>query len=164
MRFRFVSAIAVCLFSIGMVACGGGTSSTLGSGSATGSATGTWTSTLAASGQQLGSYTFNATQSNTTLTVNGMNFVNLDALAQCFGDGTVMSGQMDANMMGNHSVTMTMSWTLPGTTETNTLTMQGTMAMGMGSASGIFTLTGQTPGCATQTGTFSMTQTGHGMM
>lgn len=163
MRFRLLSAIGVALLSIGMIACGGGASSP-GSGPAAGTATGSWTNTLAASGQQLGSYTFNATQNNTALTANGMNFANLDFLAQCFGNGAIMNGQMDANMMSNHSVTMTMTWTPAGTAETNTLTMQGTMAMGMGSASGTFTLTGQTPGCASQTGTFSMTHMGQGMM
>jgi hypothetical protein len=147
---------ATIALTVGLVACGGGTSSMTRT---TNPATGAWSETLASmSNQQLGSFTFNMMQNNTALTGSGMNFGNMGSLAQCFGNGTMMSGtmmngQMSMGMMNGGTITMTMSWTPSGSMETNTITMQGTMAMGMGSGSGTFTLTGQTPGCTSQTGT-----------
>jgi hypothetical protein len=114
--------------------------------------------------QQLGSFTFNMTQNDTALNGSSMNFANIGSLAQCFGAGTVMSGQMGPGMMNGGTMTMTMSWMPSGSTATNTMTMQGTMAMGMGSGSGTFTVTGQTFGCTSQTGTFTMTHTSDRMM
>jgi hypothetical protein len=63
--------------------------------------------------------------------------------------------------MNGGTMNMTMSWTPPGSMQTNTLTMNGTMAMGMSSGNGNFTLTGETPGCHSQSGTFSLTRTAH---
>lgn len=160
-----MNRLAVCLavlLSAAMVACGGGGSST---STTTNPATGAWSETLATtSGQQLGSFTFNMTQNNTNLTGSSMNFGNMGSLAQCFGAGTVMNGGMGVGMMNGGTMTMTMSWTPSGSTQTNTLVMQGNMAMGMGSGSGTFTLTGQTSGCTSQTGSFTMSHTSHNMM
>ena len=138
------------------VACGGGSSSTQTS---TNPATGTWSETLSDSaGQQLGSFSFNMAQNSTMLSGTNMNFSNMgNALAQCFGSGAVMTGQMGPGMMNGGSMNMTMSWTPQGSSSPNTMVMQGNMAMGMGSGSGTFTITGQNFGCTTQNGTFSMT-------
>ena len=154
-----VGVLAAIALVIALVACGGSNSST------TNPATGAWSETLAtSSGQQVGSFTFNMTQNGTALSGSSMTFANMGSLSQCFGNGTTMSGQMGAGMMDGGTMTMTMSWTPSGSMGTNTLTMQGNMAMGMGSGSGTFTLTGQTPGCTSQTGTFSMTHISSGMM
>jgi hypothetical protein len=149
---------AAILLTAALIACGGTTSSVTRTTGTTNLATGAWSETLASSsGQQLGSFTFNLTQNNTALTGSNMNFTNMSSLAQCFGAGTVMSGQMGPGMMNGGMMTITISSMSPGSTETNTMIMQGTMTMGMGSGSGTFNLTGHTPGCTSQTGTFSMT-------
>ncbi len=149
------------LLSTAMVACGGSSSTT----TTTNPGTGAWTETLAtASGQQVASFSFNMTQNGTNLTASNMNFAHMGSLAQCFGAGTVMNGSMGSGMMNGGTMNMTMAWTPAGSTATNTMVMQGNMAMGMGSGSGSFTLTGQTQGCASQTGTFTMTHTSKGMM
>jgi hypothetical protein len=150
-------ACAAILLTAALIACGG---ATMSSPTRTTKATGAFSETLSNStNQQLGSFSFNMTQSDTALNGSGMNFANMGSLAQCFGAGTVMSGQTGPGMMNGGTLTMTMSFMPSGSTETNTMTMEGTMAMGMDSGSGTFTLTGQTPGCTSQTGTFSMTQT-----
>lgn len=113
----------------------------------------------------MGSFTFNMMQNNTSLVGSNMNFANMgSSLAQCFGAGTVMNGSMGSGMMNGGTMTMSMSWTPSGSTQTNTMTMQGNMAMGMGSGSGTFTLTGQTPGCTSQTGNFTMSHMSNTMM
>src|SRR5262249_55520069 len=118
-----------------------------------------WTEALShPAGQQLGSFTFTMMQNNTSLTCTNMNFANLGSLDQCFGTGSVMSGEMGQGMMNGGAMTMTVSWTAPNNAGTNTMTMQGNMAMGMASGSGTFTLTGQTPGCMSEQGTYTMTQ------
>lgn len=86
-----------------------------------------------------------------------MNFTSMDSLASCFGTDTVMSGQMGQGMMNGGAMTMSMSWTSPNNAGVNTLIMQGNMGMGMHSGSGTFTLTGGTPGCMSEQGTFTMT-------
>ena len=135
-----------------LIGCGGSSNVT-----SSNPASGAWSETLAnPAGQQLGSFTFDITQNNTALTGSTMNFSNMGTLAQCFGAGTVMTGQMGPGMMNGGGMTMSMSWTAPDGTGTNTITMQGNMAMGMGSGSGTFTMTGQTPGCPSETGTFTM--------
>jgi hypothetical protein len=85
-----------------------------------------------------------------------MNFSNMGDLSQCFGTGTVMNGQMGPGMMNGGTMNMTMSWTPQGSTATNTMVMQGTMANGMSAGSGTFVLTGQSAGCTSQTGRFTM--------
>jgi hypothetical protein len=162
-----VGTYATIFLTVVLIACGGATMSspmkTTGTTTTTNAATGAWSETLSDSmNRQLGSFTFNMTQNNAAL--NGMSFANMGPLAQCFGAGTVMSGQMGPGMMNGGTMTMTMSSTLSGGTETNTMTMQGTMTMGMGSGSGTFTLIGQSPGCPSQTGTFSMTHISNSMM
>jgi hypothetical protein len=151
------------LLATALVACGGGGSSTT---TTTNPATGAWTETLATtSGQQVGSFTFDMTQNNTNLMGSNVNFTNMSSLAQCFGAGTVMNGSMmGSGMMNGGTMTMTISWTPSGSTQTNTMTMQGNMAMGMGSGSGTFTVTGQTPGCTSQTGNFTMSHMSNSMM
>lgn len=160
---KLTGAFAAVALSVALIGCGGGTSSS--TMPTVNPATGAWSETLVgASGQQLGSFTFNMMQNDTTLTGSGMNFANMGSLSQCFGNGTTMSGQMGPGMMNGGSTTMTMSWTPSGSMGTNTMTMQGTMAMGMGSGSGTFMLTGQTFGCTSQTGTFTMTHMSSNMM
>ena len=132
-------------------ACGGGTL-------IINPANGAWSESLSSTtGQQLGSFTFTMTQHDTGLTGCCMNFANMDSLAPCFNTGTLISGHMGQGMMNGGTMTMTMSWTDPDNTGTNTLTMQGNMAMDMHSGLGNFTLTGQSPGCTSQQGTFTMT-------
>lgn len=143
------------LLALGLIACGGGTSSS--TTTTTNPANGTWSETfIGASNQQLGSMNFNMVQNGTSLSASTMDFSQMGGLAQCFGTGTSMVGQMGQGMMQGGTMNMTMTWTPPGTSTTNTMVMQGNMAMGMGSGSGTFTLTGQTPGCTSQTGTFTM--------
>lgn len=157
---KYVVVAAASVLAVLLTACGSNSSSNL-----TDPATGAWSETLASSsGQQVGSFTFNMTQNGTTLTGSTMNFANMGTLSQCFGSGTTMSGEMGPNMTNGGTMTMSMSWTPSGGTQTNTLTMQGTMATGMGSGSGSFTLNGQTTGCTSQTGTFTMTHTSNHMM
>ena len=149
-----LSVVATMALAVSLVACGGGLSNTTRAKPAQGE----WSANLAnSSAQPLGSFSFEMMQNNTVLTGTNMNFANMGSLAQCFGAGTVINGQMRPGMMNSQSVTMTMSWIDPQGAGTNTMTMQGNMGMGMGSASGTFTLTGQTPGCIDQTGTFTMT-------
>lgn len=165
------AALATFVLVLALVSCGGGGSST---SSTSNPATGAWAEAFTTtSGQPLGSLTFNMTQNNTSLMGSGMNFGNMNALSQCFGSGTMMSGAMgpgmmngamSSGMMSGGTMNMNMSWTPAGSTETNSMVMQGNMAMGMGSGSGTFTLTGQTPGCNSQTGNFTMSRTGTGMM
>lgn len=119
---------------------------------------GAWSLELADSAwQPLGSFTFEISQSDTTLTGSSLKFSNVGRLSECFAAGTVMTGQVDRGMMstGTMEMTMSMSWTATNGVGTNTLTMQGSMTIDMDSASGTFTLTGETPGCMSQTGTFT---------
>lgn len=157
-----VATLAAFLLVFAFVSCGGGGSST---SSTSNPATGAWSETFTTTtGQPLGSFTFNMTQNNTNLVGSGMNFANMNALSQCFGTGTVISGAMGPGMMNGGTMNMNMSWTPVGSSQTNTLVMQGNMATGMRSGSGTFTLTGQAPGCSSQTGNFAMSRTGVGMM
>jgi hypothetical protein len=152
---KSLAMITVIALAITMGACGGGSSA-----SHTTSANGTWTETLSsATAQPLGSFTYSITQNNSALTGGNLNFANMGQLDQCFGAGTVMSGQMGQGMMngGNMGMSMTMSWTAPDNAGTNTMTMQGGMGMSMQSGSGTFVLTGESPGCMSQEGTFTMT-------
>ncbi len=162
---KYVGVLVIIALAMGLAACGG-SSSSMTQPVVMNPATGTWSATMAsASGQQLGSFSFNMMQNNTQLSGSNMDFTHIQGLESCFGAGTVFSGQMGPGMMNGGTVTMTMSWTPPGSTMTNTLTMKGNMAHGMGSGNGTFTLTGQTPGCTSQSGTFSMNRmTGSGMM
>ncbi len=156
-----LGVVVVITLTVMLAACGGSSSSP---STTTNPATGAWSETLASSSSlQLGSFTFDMTQNNTALTATGLNLTNMGLLAPCFGAGTVMSGQMGPGMMNGGAVTITISWTSPGG-GTNTLTMQGNMAIGMASGSGTFTLAGQTSGCTSQTGTFSMTRSSGMMM
>ncbi len=121
------AAIAIVTIALAaeLLACGNSSSNRN-----TNSATGAWTETFSStSNQALGSMTFNMMQSGATLSGSNMNFSNLGSLTQCFGSGTTLSGQMSGSMMNSGSMTMTMSWTAPGG-GTNTLTLQGSMAMG----------------------------------
>ncbi len=152
---RYVGSFFVVGLVIAFAACGDNSATKTNPG------TGVWSTTLITStNQTLGSFPFNMTQNGTTLTASNMNFSSMPAaFDDCFGAGTVMSGQMGAGMMNGGTMTMTMSFTPPGSNLTNTLVMQGSMGLGMLSGSGTFTLAGQTPGCTSQTGTFTMTHT-----
>ena len=155
-----LTVLAILVVTFTLIACGGGSSPAANTNPASGS----WAETLNnTTGQQLGSFTFDITQNNTNLTGSTMNFANMGSLDQCFGTGTAMSGQMGQGMMNGGTMTMSISWTGLNGAGTNTMMMNGTMAMGMGSGSGTFTLTGQTPGCMSDTGTFAMTHK-HSMM
>lgn len=159
---KYLAVLGAVALAISLVACGGSNNS---SSQPTNPGTGTWSATVAAaSGSQLGSFTFNMMQNNTALSGSNMNFSNMGTLGSCFGAGTVMNGQMGPGMMNGGNVDMTMSWTPSGSTLTNTMVMKGTMATGMGSGNGAFTLTGQTSGCTSQNGTFSMTRTSSSIM
>jgi hypothetical protein len=147
---RILPLMAIAI-AITLVGCGGGSSPQNAV-----SANGAWSETLTdSSGNQLGSFTFNLTQSNSALTTSNLNLGNMGSLAACFGSGTIMTGQMGSGMMNGNTMMMTMSWT--DSTGTDSITMQGNMGMGMRSSSGTFILTGQTTGCMSQMGTFTMT-------
>lgn len=164
-HMKYVRVLGAIVLATGLAACGGSSSSNSPSQPPANPATGAWTETLAnASGQQLGMFSFSMMQNGTALSGNNMNFSNMATLGPCFGTGTVMTGQMGPGMMNGGDVNWTMSWTPPGSAATNTLVMKGTMGMGMGSGNGTFTLTGQTPGCTSQTGTFSMSRITANMM
>lgn len=157
---KYVAVLAALALTMALAACGG--TSSPSQPVVTNPGTGTWSTTMhSASGQQLGSFTFNMMQNGTALSGNNMDFTQMQSLEPCFGAGTTFSGQMGPGMMNGGTMNMTMSWTPPGSLQTNTLTMNGTMATGMGSGNGSFTLTGQTPGCNSQSGTFNMTRTTH---
>lgn len=142
------------LLALMLAACGGNAGSTQTSSNP---GTGTWVESLTTtSGQQLGSFTFDLTQNNITLTGSNMDFASMGSLSGCFGTGAVMNGQMGQGMTNGGTMSMTMSWTPQGSTATNTMVMQGTMANGMSAGSGAFVLTGQTSGCTSQTGSFTL--------
>jgi len=148
---KVVGALAAIVLAVMMVACGGSSSST-------NTTDGAWSETLSNStGQQLGSFTFTVTQNDATLTGSDLDFTNMEALAQCFRTGTVMNGLIQQGMMNGSTLTMTIWWTASNDTGANSMYMKGNIAIGMGSGSGTFTLTGQAPGCTSDQGTFTMT-------
>ncbi len=162
---KYVGALVVLALAMGLAACGGSSSSSSSPPVVMNPATGTWAASMAATGgQPLGSFTFNMMQNNTALSGSNMNFSNMASLGPCFESGTAMTGQMGAGMMNGGTMNMTMTWTEPGTMLTNTLTMKGNMATGMGSGNGTFTLMAQTPGCTSQSGTFNMMRMNSGGM
>ena len=149
-HMRVGTAFTIVLISSIMLACGGGSvkRSTV------------WSEVLSdAAGRQLGSFTFTMAQDNTALTGSNMTFANLGSLSPCFSQGTVIVGKMAEGMTNGGAMTMVILWTTPDDAQHNTLNMQGNMAMGMASGSGTFTLTGETAGCTSQPGTYTMTQT-----
>ncbi|HTM38364.1 MAG TPA: hypothetical protein VL156_16555 [Terriglobales bacterium] len=150
MRYLFQSAVLA--FAAFLSACAGGSPSST-------SANGSWSAELSTPAQpQPGVFSFNLTQTNTTLSANTLNFSGLGNLSPCFGAGTILSGNLGPAMMNSSAVAMTMSWTPPGAVATNTMTMQGNLGSTMASGAGTFVLTGQTAGCASQSGTFTMTR------
>jgi hypothetical protein len=150
---KCVRLLAIIPLTVVLVACGGKPSNM----ASTLAATGAWTETLAdASWQPLGSFSFDISLNENLLAGSRLNFSNMGSLAECFGAGSVMTGQLDQDVMSDSTMNLSISWTAHNGAGTNTITMQGAMAMGMGSGSGTFTLTGQTPGCRSQTGTFTI--------
>jgi hypothetical protein len=144
-----VLATALAL-TISLIACGGSPHPA--------SANGSWSAVLSTSaGQQPETFTFNLTQNDVTLLANSVTFSGVDNLSSCFGMATTLSGSLSSAVNGG-PMTMTLSGTPPGGIALNTITMQGDMASGMTSGSGTFTLTGQTLGCTSQSGTFAMTR------
>jgi len=148
-----VRLLIIIPLGLALVACGGKPSKM----TSTHAASEAWTETLAdATWRHLGSFTFDIGLNDTILTGSRMNFVNIGLLAECFGAGTVMTGLLDQEMMKVSTISLSISWTAPNGAGTNTMMMRGAMAIGMESGSGTFTLTGQTPGCISQMGTFTM--------
>lgn len=149
-----ILGFALALFS---AACG--TNNTLANST---TASGTWTDSLTSStGQSLGNVTFTITQTGSTMQGMNMNFSTSPALSQCFGSNTSMTGQMNLQMgMAGMSNTMTMTITgsPSGGSVNNTLVMQGAMSSNMNSGTGTYTLTGNTAGCTSQSGIFTMTR------
>ena len=157
MQYLFQStALALTIF---LVACGGGSPHAA-------SANGSWSAVLAIPADpQPGTFTFNLTQNNTALSANSLNFSGMGNFSPCFGVGTTLSGSLGLAMMNGGAMTMTMFWTPPGGAATNTMAMQGNLTSDMTSGSGTFTLTGQTSGCVSQLGTFTMKRApAHGMV
>jgi len=155
---RYLVQSSVLALATFLSACGSSPSST--------SVNGSWSAALSTSAQpQPGMFSFNLTQSNTTISANTLNFSGLGNLSPCFGVGATLSGNLGPAMMNSSTVAMTVSWTQPGSTATNTMTMQGNLATNMASGAGTFMLTGQTAGCASQSGTFTMTRApAHGVV
>ncbi len=154
---RRVGIAVVMAVAVVLVACGGNASMTAPKTTTSNPTNGARSETLvSSSGQALGSFTFDITQNNTALMGSNMNFTGSVSLAQCFGTGTTMVGQVSPGMVNGGAMSMAISFTPSGSMGTNTLVMQGTMAAGMVSGSGTFTLTGQTAGCSNQTGTFTI--------
>ena len=151
-----IGVFAIIALAVTLGACGASSSST--NPANVNPANGAWSETLSsATAQPLGSFTFTMTQSNATLTGNNMNFANMGSLDECFGTGTVMNGQMGQGMMNGGTMAMNVCWTAANAAGSNCMAMHGNMGMGMHSGSGTFTLTGETPGCTSQQGTFTMT-------
>src|SRR5512146_3244095 len=100
---KYIGMLLMIALAAGLAACGDNPANTT-----TNPATGAWSETFtSASSQPLGSLAFNMMQDGTALTGSGMNFANLGSLGQCFGSGTVMSGQMGTGKMNGGSMTMT---------------------------------------------------------
>ncbi len=126
------------------------------------SASGTWTDSLTSStGQSLGNVTFTISQTGSTMQGLNMNFSTSPALSQCFGPNTTMNGQMNmqVGMTGmSNTMSMTVTGNPSGGSVNNTLVMQGAMSSDMNSGTGTYTLTGNTAGCTSQSGVFTMTR------
>ncbi len=153
---KYLPAILLLGLAIVAAGCGNSNSSTNST-----NASGTWSQAITSStGQQEGTFTFSLTQNGTSMSGMNMNFSNTPTLSQCFGAGTTMTGQMNMQMGMGGSMTGTMTGSPDGGSVNKTLVMQGAMGPGMNSATGTFTLTGNTTGCTSQTGTFTMTRTG----
>lgn len=147
---QFTYFTTALVLTISLSACGGS--------SHPNSANGSWSAGLSTSASpQPETFTFNLVQNDVTLVANSLNFSGIDNVSGCFGMGTSLSGSLSSAANGG-PMTMIMSWTPPGGTAPNTLTMQGNMATEMTSGSGTFTLNGQISGCTSQTGTFTMTR------
>ena len=90
MRYLFSSA-AFALATL-LSACGGSPPSN--------SVNGSWSAALSTSTvQQPGTFTFNLTQSNTTIAANSLNFTGMGNLSPCFGVGTTLTGSLSSAMM-----------------------------------------------------------------
>ncbi len=153
------TAIALSCTLVGILllaACGGGSSS-----QQTATPNGNWTATLTstASTQQPITFTFGMNQNGNTLTMSGMNFNNMN---NCFGTGSVMSGQMmgSSGMMAGMQMQMSMEmWSNSDHTGNHLVMTMGMPSGNNNQLSGAFTLTGVTSGCESETGTVTMTRT-----
>lgn len=121
------------------------------------SATGNWTASLTNSvtGQQTFTFNFGMNQNGNNLAMTNMSFPNMN---NCFGPGSVMSGQMTSSgMMMGMQMQMSMEMWSNSDKTGNHLSMQMSMPSGNNNQmSGTYTLTGVTSGCTSQTGTVTM--------
>lgn len=146
-------------FALAMFTAACGNNSLTGSTSVSG----TWTDSLTNStGQSLGTVAFTLSQTGSTMQGLNMNFKASPALSQCFGpNSTTMTGQinMQLGMTGMaNTMTMTVTGNPSGGSVNNTLIMQGAMNSNMNSGTGTYTLTGNTAGCTSQSGVFTMSR------
>lgn len=156
MKMRVIVLVCTLAGTVLLAACGGGSNS---SQQAT-TPNGNWTATLTSTGttQQPITFTFGINQNGNTLIVSGMNFTNLN---NCFGTGSVMSGQMmdSGGMMSGMQMQMAMEmWSNSDHTGNHLVLTMGMPSGNNNKLTGTFTLTGVTSGCQTETGTVTMTR------
>jgi hypothetical protein len=147
--------LAIALTSLlALIGCGSSSNNTTNTGN---NATGNWSLTLdGTNGQPVMTFIMGMTQSS-NMGLTGNNF-NITMGSSCFGPGSTMSGQLAmGGMNGMSTMTMTMA-SGPGPGAQNVLQMQANMPAGMASGTGTWTLTGNTPGCNSDSGTFTMTR------
>ncbi len=157
MRFRYVAAFLLLLMAVGC----GGKDPVLQNTAA--DANGSWTASATAY-QGAGTSPLDFTFTMTSSGMNGMmNFSNFQVGQNaCFGPNSVMTGTMTMSgtvggmMGGTGSATMSMDMWSNADKTGNHLHVDMTMASGMGSATGQYTLTGVTAGCVSSSGSFSM--------
>ncbi len=121
-------------------------------------ATGNWDATLTNSvtDHQSLTFSFNMNQSGSMLNMSSISFQNAD---NCFGTGSVMSGQSGSGMMGGMQMQMSIDMWSNSDHTGNHLTMQMGMPGGNNNQmNGTYTLTGSMGGCESQTGTAIMSR------
>lgn len=122
-------------------------------------ATGNWEATLTNSvtDHQSLTFSFNMNQSGRMLNMSSVSFQNAD---NCFGAGSVMSGQsMDSGIMAGMQMQMSIDMWSNSDHTGNHLTMQMGMPTGSNNQmNGTYTLTGAMGGCESQTGTAMMSR------
>ncbi len=155
MRVTALQIVFTLAWFVVLAACGGGSSS-----QQTATPNGNWTATLnsTGTGQQPIAFTFGMNQNGSTVNVTGMNFTNLN---NCFGNGSIMSGQMmgSGGMMAGMQMQLIMEvWSNSDRTGNHLVLQLGMPSGNNNQLNGTFTLTGVTSGCQSETGTTTMTR------
>ena len=138
--------IAVALAAVFMTGCGGSNSSP--ATMQTQSADGNWAATITSpASQPVIGFTFTMTQgSGTGSTMMNMNNMQMTTTSNCFGAGSVMTGQTAGGMMMGPGMQITMDLWSDVAHSGNHLNMVMTMNGSMNGMTGTYTLTGGTGG------------------